>query len=102
MSVARSIILSSVIAAVVDLTLLCGCAPGTTNLTGLTGDATNGQAILNQRCASCHRTGGAAAPLTAADADNVVTNLGSISLAMAGITLTNQQVADLRAFLATQ
>lgn len=65
--------------------------------TPITGDAAAGQTLFNAECVSCH-TAAALAPV----AGNIVNDLGTINPAMSGITLTDQQIADLQAFLATQ
>lgn len=66
----------------------------------LTGNAAAGETLWNAECAGCHN--GTIAP-TAANTDPalVVTNLSSINAAM-NVTLTNQEVLDVKAFLATQ
>jgi hypothetical protein len=59
----------------------------------ITGNAANGLTIFNARCIGCH-------PVAATLQPNLVVNdLGTINAAMAGITLTDQEVADLKAFL---
>ena len=71
---------------------VCGCAPQPGN-----GDATAGQATFNQRCSGCH-----AAP-DLAGSENIITNdMVTVNVAMAGITLTDTEVANLRAFIAQQ
>jgi hypothetical protein len=91
---ARKLVLSCCLIAVVALSLGNGCPP----TVPLTGDALAGQTLYNQMCASCHPFPSLLKP----SADNIVNNLGTINPAMAGITLTNQQIAQLQAFLATQ
>lgn len=72
---------------------------------GLTGDATNGQELYTSRCAVCHSLGTfdtSALPNTPdllGEADEIVNDLGTIDEAMEGITLTDQEVADLKAFI---
>ncbi len=72
--------------------------------TPVTGNAANGQTDDNTLCAGCHRLGTfdttGTAPDLSGKASLIVTNLGSISSAMSSITLTAQQVADLKAFVA--
>jgi len=59
------------------------------------GDPAAGQALYSQRCAGCHPS-----PAAIAGAASLITNdMGTISPAMTGITLTAQQVADLKAYL---
>jgi len=58
----------------------------------LTGDAVAGQVLFTNECAKCHR----AAPLKGNES-RIVNNLGR---AMDNLTLTDQQIADLDAFLA--
>ena len=101
--------------ALVATLLVAGC-PTTTddsvtgntnsNSSTTTGEATAGQTVYTQRCASCHSLGsfdssGSAGNLRGRSSQ-VVTNLGSISFSMTGITLTSQEVADLKAFIQTQ
>jgi cytochrome c2 len=69
-----------------------------------TGNAAAGQAKYDQACASCHKAGahdptGPFVDLKGRQ-NNVVANLGSINSAMSGITLTAQEVLDMKAFLA--
>jgi hypothetical protein len=70
---------------------------GTTGVPGAAGDATAGAALFELVCARCH-----AAVLLKPIANLIVPDLGALSPAMSGITLTGQEIADLRAFLATQ
>ena len=81
------------IAAAAALIMFTGC---TNPVTG-GGDATAGQAKFTADCATCH----SAASLRGAS--SLVTNdLGTLTPAMSGITLTDQEVANVRAFLLTQ
>ncbi len=78
--------------------MLAGCPTSTTpSNTGVTGSATAGQAEFSQTCAACHT-----ASALVGFQNRITNNMGTISPAMAGITLTDQQVADLQAFIATQ
>ena len=91
------LMLATAIAALASL----GCVDTTgltgTDTSGLTGSATNGQATFTQQCASCHTAS------SLADAGGWITNnMGTVSGAMRGITLTDQQIADLRSYLATR
>ena len=61
------------------------------------GDVAAGQATFNARCAQCHT----AASLSN-NANQITNNLGAINPVMFGITLTDEEVANLRAFVATQ
>ncbi len=70
----------------------CPTTPG-----GTTGDAAAGQTLFSQECSGCH-TAAALAPARS----RITNDLGTINAAMNGITLTDQQVADLQAYLATQ
>ena len=56
-----------------------------------------GEAKFNASCDTCH----SAASIRGA-ASRVVNDLGTLTPAMAGITLTDQEVANIRAFLAAQ
>ncbi len=86
----------AVVAIGVLLVLTVGC-PTTTTPNTTTGNAADGQAKFNSTCAGCHT-----ASTLAGVRDMITNNMGTINAAMSGITLTNQQVADLQAFLATQ
>ncbi len=78
--------------------VLAGCpTSGTPSNTGVTGSATAGQADFSQTCSACH-----AASSLVGFQGRITNNMGSINPAMSGITLTDQQVADLKAFIATQ
>ncbi len=80
------------VAALVALGL--GGCPGPTTVTG---DVEAGATLFAARCASCH-SAAAVAPGRAL----VTTDLGTIAAAMQGIFLTDQEVADTKAFLDTQ
>jgi mono/diheme cytochrome c family protein len=74
-----------------------GCPTPTPKPT-VTGDATAGGTLFDVRCIGCHNPAS-----TIAAARNVITNnMGTLDAAMNGITLTDQEIADLKAFLATQ
>ncbi|HVP10501.1 MAG TPA: hypothetical protein VMV94_04845 [Phycisphaerae bacterium] len=60
------------------------------------GSSSAGQTLFTQMCARCH-----SAASIAGSADRITTNMGSVDSAMRGITLTAQQVADLKAYLAS-
>ncbi len=62
------------------------------------GSAANGETLFNAQCVGCH----SAAAVKPGAGLISTTGLGLINAAMTGITLTNQQVLDLQAFLATQ
>lgn len=69
---------------------------------GLTGRASAGQTFYtNQGCADCHN-GTTAKTAAHMDAGKVVNDLGSISSQMDMFTLTDQEVADIKAYLTTQ
>lgn len=62
--------------------------------TPIVGDPVAGLTLWNQRCVGCH-------PIKALVQPNlVVSDLGTLSPAMNGIILTDQQVADIKAYLA--
>ena len=61
------------------------------------GDATAGGALFATRCAVCHP-----AAQVASDLEVVTNNMGTVNVAMTGITLTDQEVLDVKAYLATQ
>ncbi len=60
-----------------------------------TGNAANGQAIFSAKCVGCHPS-----PSALKSAAGRITNtMGTINAAMNGITLTDQEVLDLQAYL---
>lgn len=61
------------------------------------GDPAAGQTTFAALCSTCH-----AANSLRGRESLIVNNMGTVSSAMAGITLTDQQIADLQAFIATQ
>ncbi len=76
--------------------LLAGCPPTTTVVTG--GDPAAGQATFNTRCSGCHPN-----PAALAGTQNLITNnMGTVNLAMTGVILSDTEVANLQAFVATQ
>ncbi|HVP11435.1 MAG TPA: hypothetical protein VMV94_09650 [Phycisphaerae bacterium] len=92
---------TSVLLVVLSAVVVLGLAAcGTTTPTGLVGNATAGQTLYTstRSAAQCHPSAAALKPF----AGLITNNMGTINPAMSGITLTNQQIADLRAFLATQ
>lgn len=79
--------------------------PPDDNPSAPTGNAADGQAKYNESCAACHTLGtfdttGGAGDLKSVP-NRIVNNLGGLSPAMTGITLNNQQIADLKAFIET-
>jgi mono/diheme cytochrome c family protein len=78
---------------------LAGCVPpsATPSPSDLTGTAAAGQTTFDQKCAGCH-----SASILHGRANKIVNNMVSISFGMAGLTLTDQEVADLQAYAATQ
>ncbi len=79
--------------------------PPDDNPSAPTGNAADGQAKYNESCASCHSLGtfdttGGAGDLKSVP-NRIVNNLGGLDSSMAGITLTNQQIADLKSFIET-
>jgi mono/diheme cytochrome c family protein len=86
-------VLSCCLVAVIGLSLGNGCPPSTS----IVGNVANGQTLFSQQCFTCHTVA-----FLKAQADDIISNLGSLNAAMSGLTLTTQQIADLQAFLATQ
>jgi mono/diheme cytochrome c family protein len=85
-------------AAVLSLAGLGGCPVGANTLpTGVTGTAAAGESTFMDRCAACHSAAGLRSV-----SGRITNNMGNVAGAMRGITLSDQEVADLRAFLATQ
>jgi len=78
-------------AAAAALVTGAGCTPPGS------GNVTAGETKFNASCATCH----SAASLRGT-ASLVTNDLGTLAPQMAGITLTDQEVADIQAFLATQ
>lgn len=69
----------------------------------VTGDLVAGQVIYEDDCASCHRLGsfdttGSFRDLSGAG-DDLVNDLGTLSGLMSGLVYTDQELADLAAFL---
>lgn len=93
MSIRKWIVPLSFLAVVVGLNL-AGCP---TQSGATTGDATAGQAKFADTCARCHD-----AASVAGAASLVTTNMGTVNAAMNGVVLTDAEVADVKAFLATQ
>ena len=82
--------------AVLGLAILVGLTACGTTTPGLVGNAANGATEFAAACAGCH-TAAALKPV----AGFIISNLGTLNPAMNGITLTDQQIADLQAYLAT-
>lgn len=79
----------------ISVTLNCPCGGG---------NATEGQAIYDAQCGFCHAAGahdsnGELASDLAGDGSLLVPDLGTIDSAMDGVLLTEQEIADLAAFL---
>jgi mono/diheme cytochrome c family protein len=89
--------LSLSIAGVAVVVWLAACGTTTPTVPGLVGDATAGATEFNQVCTACHTV----AQIQPA-ASRITNNMAGVSFFMTGITLTDQQVADLQAFLAAQ
>ncbi len=88
----------------IDITTTTTMAPATTTTTTMGPSIAAGQAIYDTRCQFCHSagthdtTGGPGGSLTR-KGSRLRNNLGSISGQMTGLTLTNQELGDLAAFL---
>lgn len=71
---------------------------------GGNGDAAAGQTKYNDACASCHSLGSFDPSGLAGDlkdtGDDLVADLGSLDAGMSGLTLSAQEIADLKAFFA--
>jgi cytochrome c553 len=79
----------------IPVTLDCPCGGG---------NATDGQALYDEQCGFCHAAGAydpnaEIASNLAGDGTLLVPDLGTIDTAMSGILLTEQEIADLAAFL---
>lgn len=66
-------------------------------------DPNAGRDLYNRRCAGCHSAGGDDTSGFAGDlagtGNRLVPNLGSLDGAMSGLTLTDEEIADLAAYL---
>ena len=81
------------VAAAAVLAISSGC----TTPTGTGGNVTAGETKFNASCATCHSAG------ALRGAASLVTNdLGTLTPSMTGITLTDQEVTDVKAYLQTQ
>ena len=101
----RSKLVCSLTIIAVSIALSGSSCPSGGGSGGLTGNAAAGQTKYTNSCGGCHALG-SFDTTTAAGANDlhgksssVVNNLGSINAAMTGITLTDQEVADLKAFI---
>jgi mono/diheme cytochrome c family protein len=94
MSSRRWVVMLSLLIALAGL---CLGAVGCPVTPPVVGDAAAGETKFNSTCSGCH-TAAAIAP----DRNLIRANMGTLNSAMSGITLTNQEVADLKAYLATQ
>ncbi len=61
----------------------------------LVGDPVAGEELYNTTCSQCHTLA-----FLQANSGLIISDLGTLNPAMAGIILTDQQIADLEAFLA--
>jgi hypothetical protein len=61
----------------------------------LPGDPTAGEATFNQKCIGCHPVASA----LSGHQNQIFRNMGRVNVAMAGVTLTAQEVADLKSYL---
>lgn len=87
------------IAAVNFLVLTLGGCPtdGAMLPSDIVGDVAVGETLFAESCAQCHSARGVASARS-----RITYDMGDISAAMNGITLTDQDIADLREFLAAQ
>jgi hypothetical protein len=93
MSFRSGIILLSALAVLAGLSL-AGCPTQTPTVTG---SATDSQTEFTEICQGCHT-----AIAIKANANLITSAMGTLSPAMSGIVFTDQEVADLKAFRATQ
>lgn len=77
--------------------LLAGCTPQSSQVTTSDPAVQAGQTKFNQSCAGCH-----SASSLANSANRITNNLGTINPVMSGVTLTDDEVTNLKAFLALQ
>ena len=89
----KKLILSCFLIAALGLSLGNGCPPSVV----VVADVANGQRLYNDACSVCHSIS-----FLKEHADNIISDLPSIDPHMNGLTLTAQQIVDLKAFLATQ
>ena len=94
MSLPRS---TTLVVALIATAFIVGC--GTSGTIGTTGNAAAmaGEATFSSTCASCH-----SASSLAGSRALITNNLGTLNSAMSGITLTDTEVSNLMAYLATQ
>jgi hypothetical protein len=78
----------------ISVGIVAGVVSCGTSTPTLLGDATAGAADFTALCEPCH-TFGVIKPVS----NLIVNDMGTIDAQMAGIFLTNQQIADLQAYL---
>ncbi len=61
------------------------------------GAAAAGETLFNSRCIGCHVAGAAS---IVEDRARITNDMGTVNAAMTGVTLTDQEVADLQALAA--
>ncbi len=76
---------------------VAGCSPQAAAIDPSNTAALAGQDVYNNSCASCHSVA-----FIQNHENSLVTNLGSLDSRMSSITLTEEQLTNLKAFLATQ
>ena len=92
----RSAIATAIVAMAMSLTL-AGCGVSGNPVPSDNTAAIAGQAKFASACARCH-----SASSLRSTANLITNNMGTLSGSMSGITLTDQEVADLQAYIATQ
>lgn len=84
---------TSVMAVVVSALFVIGC----NTVPSDNAAAAAGQTTFNAECAGCH-----VASLLAPDASRITNDMGTVNSSMSDIMLTNEEVMNLQAYLATQ
>lgn len=92
--------------AVLTTLALAGCGVDTSGISSLTGDATSGASLYAANCQSCHGTSGSQGAATTAkasvdEAASVILT-GKEEMKSFSGTLSNQQIADIIAYLRTK
>lgn len=84
---------------VAALAAICatGCSPKEKPVPADNTAALAGQAKFNSICIRCHRPSA-----LASHAGRITNNMGTIASRMKDVTLTDEEIANLRAYLATQ
>ena len=86
--------IAGIVLVAASLAIVVGIVSCGTSTPPLVGDPVAGAALFNAQCTPCH-TFGDIKPVS----NLIVNNMGTIDFQMADIFLTDQQIADLQAYL---